>query len=233
MSYKNPYVEQCLEGSFSMLRCLPDNEKEQLDQNHNYRVVKKGEAVFRPGERPNGLLCLAQGKVKIFKEGIGGRDQIIRMVKPQGILGYSAFIRGTSYSCSAMAIEESVICIFDSETFLKVLRRNSDLSIMMMKMMAVDLSFSFERTVSLTQKHIRGRLAESLIVLRDTYGLENDGKTIKAYVSREDLAALSNMTTSNAIRTLSMFATESVIAIDGKKISIVDSVRLEKISSLG
>ena len=72
----------------------------------------------------------------------------------------------------------------------------------MMRLMALDLTFSNERTVSLTQKHIRGRLAESLIVLRDTYGFEIDGKTIRAYVSREDLACLSNMTTSNAIRTL-------------------------------
>ncbi|TFH47825.1 MAG: helix-turn-helix domain-containing protein, partial [Bacteroidia bacterium] len=62
---------------------------------------------------------------------------------------------------------------------------------------------------------------------------ENDGKTIKAYVSREDLACLSNMTTSNAIRTLSMFATESVIALEGKKIKIVDTGKLEKISHLG
>jgi len=74
--------------------------------------------------------------------------------------------------------------------------------------MAVELSFSNKRTVSLTQKHIRGRLAESLLVLRDTYGVENDGRTIRAYVSREDLACFSNMTTSNAIRTLSMFATD-------------------------
>jgi hypothetical protein len=63
--------------------------------------------------------------------------------------------------------------------------------------------------------------------------VENDGRTIRAYVSREDLACFSNMTTSNAIRTLSMFASESVISLDGKKICIVDQAKLEKISQLG
>jgi CRP-like cAMP-binding protein len=155
------------------------------------------------------------------------------MVRPQGLLGYAAVISGCTYRVSAVAIEESAVCIFEKNTFLKLLRRNPDLSMQMMRMMATDLSFSNERTVSLTQKHIRGRLAESLIVLRDTYGFENDGRTIKAYVSREDLACLSNMTTSNAIRTLSMFASESVIALDGKKIRIVDTGKLEKISHLG
>ena len=135
--------------------------------------------------------------------------------------------------CYIVMLEDSGICRFDREPFMKLLRRNPDLSITLMRMMAVELSFSNKRTVSLTQKHIRGRLAESLLVLRDTYGMENDGRTIRAYVSREDLACFSNMTTSNAIRTLSMFATESVIALEGKKISIVDSARLEKISAMG
>jgi CRP-like cAMP-binding protein len=233
MSYKNSYIEQCLEGSFSMLQELPGKEKELLIQNHTYALFRKGEIIFNEGEKPAGMFCLALGKVKVFKEGIGGRDQIIRMVRPQGLLGYAAVISGCTYKASAVAIEESAVCIFEKNTFLKLLRRNPDLSMQMMRMMATDLTFSNERTVSLTQKHIRGRLAESLIVLRDTYGFETDGKTIKAYVSREDLACLSNMTTSNAIRTLSMFASESVIALDGKKIRIVDTGKLEKISHLG
>jgi CRP-like cAMP-binding protein len=57
--------------------------------------------------------------------------------------------------------------------------------------------------------------------------------TIKIYLSREDVANLSNMTTSNAIRTLSTFAQEGVIAIDGRKIRILDLPKLERISELG
>lgn len=44
---------------------------------------------------------------------------------------------------------------------------------------------------------------------------------------------MSNMTTSNAIRTLSAFAQEKIIAIDGKKIKIIDNANLEKINNIG
>jgi len=233
MLYTSPYLEQCIEGPFSVFRDLPDKEKEFLLQNHSCISLKKGEMIFHEGNRAAGVYCLASGKVKVYEEGIGGREQIIRMVRPQGLIGFAAFISGNAYSASAVAIEESGVCHFDKEPFMKLIRRNPDLSMKLMRMMAIELSFSNGRTISLTQKHIRGRLAESLLVLRDTYGVENDGRTIKAYVSREDLACFSNMTTSNAIRTLSMFASESVIALDGKKISIVDPARLEKISQLG
>ena len=216
-----------------MLKDLPEKEKEVLIQGHTSSLLRKGELIFREGEKASGIYCLAIGKVKIFKGGIGGRDQIIRMVRPQGLMGYTSVVGGIAHTASAVTLEESAVCLFDKECFLKLLKRNPDFSLKVMRMMASDISFSNERTVSLTQKHIRGRLAESLIVLRDTFGFENDGKTIRAYVSREDLASLSNMTTSNAIRTLSVFATESVIALDGKKIKIVDPGKLEKISHMG
>ena len=76
-------------------------------------------------------------------------------------------------------------------------------------------------------------MAESLIFLRDTYGFEDDGVTLKAYLSREDMANLSNMTTSNAIRTLSSFAEEGIIELDGRRIKILDQYKLERVSNLG
>jgi len=71
------------------------------------------------------------------------------------------------------------------------------------------------------------------LILRDTYGYEADGMTIRATMSREDIANLSNMTTSNAIRTLSGLAAERIINITGRRISILDDIQLEHISELG
>ena len=102
-----------------------------------------------------------------------------------------------------------------------------------MLMMAKDLAFSEIQTVNLTQKHIRGRLAESLLLLKKNYGYEEDGKTLAMLLPREDLANMSNMTTSNAIRTLSQFAQEGILNIDGRHIKILDEKTLEKISRLG
>lgn len=102
-----------------------------------------------------------------------------------------------------------------------------------LKDLALELGHSNHRTVSLTQKHIRGRLAESILFLKQKYGFENDGQTLKVYLSREDLASLSNMTASNAIRTLSTFAGEKIISMDGRKIKITELSKLEKVSKQG
>ena len=57
--------------------------------------------------------------------------------------------------------------------------------------------------------------------------------TLKIYMAREDLANLSNMTTSNAIRTLSGFVSEKLITVDGRRIRILDEPQLRKISKYG
>jgi CRP/FNR family transcriptional regulator, polysaccharide utilization system transcription regulator len=120
-----------------------------------------------------------------------------------------------------------------SDIFISILRHNNAFCFRFLEELASDLADSDARTVNLTQKHIRGRLAESIIFLKQNYGLEEDGATISIYLSREDLANLSNMTTSNAIRTLSNFASEHVITMDGRKLKIIDEERLRKISKMG
>jgi CRP/FNR family transcriptional regulator, polysaccharide utilization system transcription regulator len=232
MLYKNPHIEQCLEGHILFNR-LNDKDKDVLHQHQTHAHYSKGEVLLKEGEMPRGMICLSSGKVKVVKEGVGGREQILRMVKPNGFIGYLTVFADSPFNASAIAIEDSTVCIFEKDSFLRVVRRNSDLALGLMKAMSEELGFSNNRTVSLTQKHIRGRLAESILVLKDTYGYEPDGKTLRVYLSREDIANFSNMTTSNAIRTLSNLASEEVIALEGRKIMILDSPKLEKISELG
>lgn len=225
--------DNCIDNPKSVFNVLIPKEKELIRKNHTCAFYKKGEIIFKEGDKPTGLLCLSEGKVKIFKEGVGGREQIVRMAKPVGFIGYRALFAEEHHTATAVAIEDCSVCLIDKESVYKLLRTNSDLSLNIIKAFATELGFSNNRTVTLTQKHIRGRLAESLIFLKDTYGYEEDGQTIKIYLSREDVANLSNMTTSNAIRTLSTFAQEEVIAIDGRKIKILNLPKLERISELG
>lgn len=233
MEYTNPYIELCLEGSSSIFKGLNKKDKETLIIQHKLSITKKGQFLFKEGDKPHGLICLASGKAKVFKDGVGGRGQILKMVRQNGFIGYKTLFSDNPWAFSAIAIEDTAICIFNRNALIRILKKNPDLSLKFIKLIADELWVSNNRTVSLTQKHIRGRLAESLLILRDTYGFEADGRTIRISMSREDIANLSNMTTSNAIRTLSNLAADEIIEIAGRRISIIDGNQLEHISELG
>jgi CRP/FNR family transcriptional regulator, polysaccharide utilization system transcription regulator len=212
---------------------LSKEDKDLLLNSTECRSYKKNELVFLENTKPSGLICLSDGKVKIFKEGAGGRDQIVRLSRPGGFIGYRALFAGQNYHASAVAIENSVACTIEKNALFSVMKNDPNFTFGILKSLATELGFSNMRTVSLTQKHIRGRLAESLLFLIETYGFYDDGSTIKALLSREDIASLSNMTTSNAIRTLSTFASERVISLEGRRIKVLDLKMLEKISNIG
>ncbi len=212
---------------------LSEEEKNVLRKNLFIQHYKKNEVIYSEGDVPPHMLCLISGKVKIFKDGISGRTQIIRVIKPVEYFGYRAYFANQNFVTAAAAFESSVICKIPIELIYQWMSTNNKLAMFFIKLLAIDLGISDQRTVNLTQKHIRGRLAEALLFLKDSYGLEEDGATLSIYLSREDLANLSNMTTSNAIRTLSTFASEKLIAIDGRKIKVIDEERLRKISRIG
>ena len=216
-----------------MWQPLNEEQREYLANHFTLQNYKKNEIIHCEGETPTHLMCLLSGKVKVYKDGVGGRSQIIRMIKPVEYFGYRAYFSGQDYVTAAAAFEPSTICLIPMTAIVTLLKQNNELALFFIKLLSNDLGMADERTVSLTQKHIRGRLAESLIFLKESYGLEEDGSTLSIYLSREDLANLSNMTTSNAIRTLSQFAAEHLIAIDGRKIKLIEEDKLKKISKIG
>lgn len=197
---------------------------------HNY---KKNQMIYAEGEEPEFLWCLLQGKVKKFKDGIGGRVQILRLIRSVQYFGYRAYFAKERYNSSAAAFEPSIVGTLPMTLVTEMINNNRELAWFFIHDLSRNLGGSDTKIVNLTQKHIRGRLAEALIVLRDHYGYEDDNMTLRIYMAREDLANLSNMTTSNAIRTLSGFVTEKLITVDGRRIRILDEAQLRKISKYG
>lgn len=231
---KKSTLESVLQSEMSDFWALLDsNEKRIISENFEIQTFKKNEVIYNEGDKPSRLMFLLKGKVKVYKRGNGDRNQIIRMVRPGQYFGYRAYFANQDYVTSGAAIETTQIGFLPMQLVEEHIHQNNDLAFFFIRALADNLGQSDTRTVNLTQKHIRGRLAESLMVLYDNYGYEPDSTTLNIYLSREDLANLSNMTTSNAIRTLTTFAAEHLITVDGRKINILNLDELRRISKYG
>lgn len=214
-------------------RSLSPEERDLILSKMQVRTYRKNETIYQEGDIPSHLFCLITGKVKISKDGVGGRAQIVRVADAVEYFGYRAAFSDENYVTAAAAFESSLIAAIPIGLIRQLIMRNSQLAWFFVRRLAIALGKSDARTVNLTQKHIRGRLAESILFLKESYGVEEDGKTLNISPSREDMANLSNMTTSNAIRTLSAFASEQLIDLDGRRIKILDEPSLQKISRIG
>lgn len=227
-------IEKVINEDLSAIWTVLDNdERRQIVDNFQIHNFKKNQIIYTQGEEAEHLWTLIKGKVKIFKNGIGGRQQIIRLMRPVQYFGYRAAFADEPHMSGACAFEASVLGSLPIGLVKEMIDNNRKLAWFFIGELSRNLGGSDSRIVNLTQKHIRGRLAEALMVLKDNYGYEDDGATINIYMSREDLANLSNMTTSNAIRTLSAFVTENILIVDGRRIKIINEPALRKISKFG
>ena len=233
----NPRIEQsdcavCESRGKSVFCDLHKEEMEQLTTEKGCSVYKKGQVVFNTGAYPHGLYCVKEGKIKIFRVGDEGKEQIVRLAKDGDILGYRALLSGDKYASSAEVIEDSKICFIPSAAFLKILEGNGILSMQLMKLLSQDLKNAEHRMIDLAQKPVRERVAEALLYLKQTYGLAEDGQTINVVLSREDIANIVGTATETTIRLLSELKNDQVIGLNGKRISILDHQLLVKAANV-
>lgn len=212
---------------------LTDEQRQLLTDHIDVRRYKKYDIIFHEGDKPDHLYCLLKGRVKIYKLGVGGRQQIVHMPPLKGFFGYSDGFIADRYTTEAAAVEAVTLCAIPLSVIKHLILHNNTIAVFFIRQLANLLGFTAENMVSLTQKHLRGRLADALLHLKEYYGTEDNGQTLATSLIREDLANLSNMTTSNAIRTLSAFADEGLISIEGRKISIMDEPLLRQVSQIG
>ena len=226
-------VRQVAESMTALWEPLTAEERVIMAESLEVVTYQRGDTIFRTGDEPRHLMYLLDGRVTLYRKGVGGRSQVVRLVEPGGIFGYQASFNDEPQLTTAIASDDVHVAMLPLTLVFHLIWENGAFAMCFIKELSELLGTSARRTMSMTQKHIRGRLAEVLLAVHRKYGVEPDGQTLAIYLSRDDLAQLSNMTTSNAIRTLSAFAQEGLIAIEGRRIRFLDLSRLKQISDKG
>lgn len=212
---------------------LDDAGKTAILENLVIRRFKKNDFIYHESDNPYYLYYLISGKVKLLKGCNASQQKILRTVNVHKFLGYRAFLASEPHNTSAKAFDNAIIGVLPTEIVTALMGNYPGIGRYFMKELTSSLAYAGKRIVALTQKHIRGRLADTLLSLKDEYGVRHSDNTLDIDMSRNDLASMSNMSTSNAIRTLSAFAAEKLIAIEGKRICLLDENGLAAISDLG
>lgn len=222
----------CATNTNAFFRVLTEEQLEELEHHKTCVLYKRGQYIFNENGFPHALFCVDNGKVKLCTIGIDGKEQILRLMKSGDMLGYRALIANERYHCSAVALEDSEICVINRDYFLEVVMKNPRVLFEVVRIISNDLKRAEEHIVSLSQRNVRERMAEALLFFKATFGLASDGKTLNVAFSREEIADYTGTSTESAIRLLSEFKNDKLIELDGKKIKILDLQKLEKAANI-
>ncbi|MBR5101930.1 MAG: Crp/Fnr family transcriptional regulator, partial [Muribaculaceae bacterium] len=168
---KKSTIEKVVSEDLSAIwTILSPEEKRKITDNFLIHEFKKNQIIYAEKDEPEFLWCLLKGKVKLYKDGIGGRQQILRLYRPIQYFGYRAYFAHELYVSSAAAFEPSTLGSVPMSVVEEMINDNRDLAWFFIHELSKHLGGSDTKIVNLTQKHIRGRLAEALILLIENYG---------------------------------------------------------------
>lgn len=186
--------------------------------------VKKGEIIFEEGSPVTGVCFVNSGNVKVHKKWGNDKELIVRFANDGAIFGHRGMVTET-YPISATALEATKVCYFDLDFFNATLKVNHELTYQMVMFLSKDLLESEKRMRNLAHMSVKGRLAQSLLSLKDQFGLNEDG-TLSIELTRQDLASFAGATYETVFRILNDLIAKKLISSNGKSITLLDTEKL-------
>ena len=225
---KQTLIEENLQKLFndeSFKEMLSTEDFEKYISAKKILKFNKGGIIFEDGEVPNGVYFLNKGTAKLSKQGVYGKDQILRFIKEGDLIGYRSLLCGEDFQAKAEAMTEVEATFLPSSLFLQMLEVAPKFSFVMLQKIAFELGESSNTVTFLAQKTVRERLAEILLLLEQKLGTDPEG-FIKISLTREEIANIIGTATESAIRLISEFKQDKLIEVEGRNIKILNHEKL-------
>jgi len=221
--------EKCVIRDLNSLQSVQGDELKSVTRSKTTLHFKKGEVIFSEGASLKGVYCLRNGKCKLTKLAPNGKEQIVRFISKGELVGHRSVISNSVAHLTVTALEEMDVCFIPKQEILELFKKNSEFSMGITKSLADDLDEANSSIANMAQKNVRERLAESLLFFEKIFGVDNEG-FIAVSLTREEIANAIGTATESTIRLLSGFKKEGFILLSGKKIKLLDKVKLQHLT---
>lgn len=223
--------KNCKSLNINPLKSLEKDALCEISNLKHSHFIKKGSILFEEGDTLSGVFCIKEGVCKLTKLSSNGKSQIVRFAKGGDMLGMQNIISQEPAYLTATALKNVRVCFIPKEQILTSITENIQFSSHLIKESYSELCKAENIIVDMAQKTAKQRLADSLLYLKDTFDVDNEG-FIDIKLSREEIGNLIGTATESIIRMLSEFAKNGLIQTQGKRIKISDYQKL-KLTSEG
>ena len=213
---------------------LGEVELKDVSDHKITNVYKKGQTLFVQGNHPFGLYCISSGNIKVTKVGADGKESIVRIASSGDVLGHRSLFTDQHYMATATALDETKVCFLDKKFIMKVIQEQPTVSMNIIEKLSSDMGAAESKLSSLHQKNVRERLAELLLLLKESHGekIEDGRYKINLKLTREEMATMIGTANETLIRFISEFKETGLIEQEGKTIFITNEEELMEWANL-
>jgi len=210
-----------------LFRGLPDKQLKEIEQITVGCNFNKGEVIFSEGDDGNGFYVVAEGKVKIFKVSMEGKEKILHIYGPGNPFGEAPVFSGQKFPANAQAILKSYLLFFPRAAFVDLITKNPSLALNMLAVLSMRLREFTIQIESLSLKEVPGRLAAYLIYLAEEQGKEDSAML---NISKGQLASLLGTIPETLSRIFARMSSQHLIEVKDRNIRFLDRGGLEELA---
>ena len=213
-----------------LFQFLRPAERELLAPFCRVLVFEKGGTVFSEGDLARDLCFVVIGKVKIVKAA-GGRDVILGIFGPGEPVGAVASFEGKAFPASAVAMEPSTILFVREKEFFALVDRQPEMTRRLLQGLVVR-QLEMTRRLADMVGSVEYRMARMFLALAGRVGRkEGTGTAIPLALSRQEIADMAGTTVETAIRVMSRWGKEGLVATRDDGFLVPDLAALERVGS--
>jgi CRP-like cAMP-binding protein len=217
------------EGYDAFINDVKDfRDLQKLSAESNVRSYKKRDTIFEQGHHPRYLYLVQSGRVKTFRSNEEGKEYLLNIYNSGDYFGFQPILEEKTYTESAMAQDDTELCLIPKDDFLKLLYSNNQVALRFIKLLANNLGETEEKLLHMAYNSVRKRVAQALIFVRDKFEKANEEKPSFS-LPREDLANIAGTSIESSVRALSDFKEEGLVEVKGSNITLLNTAKLERL----
>ena len=208
---------------------LDETQLQLLGENCAEATFMKGEVIFKQDSLSSNIIYLKDGLVKKSMEW-NHKNQILNIIKAPAYLGIPTTLGDKINQYSVFALEDSIACFIDINTFKMLIDRNGKFAYEIIIHLCKNELQQYRRCVYRSQKHVAGLVADTLLFFSGEIYMQ---PTFRLPIDRGEFGDLIGTTRETVSRMLKEFHSDHLIRIEGKKITLLNPEMLAKISMSG
>jgi CRP/FNR family transcriptional regulator len=190
------------------------------------RRVKRGEPLFRAGDRFDAVYPIRLGFFKTRVTSDDGREQVTGFPMPGDILGFDA-ISANAFQCDAIALEDAEVCVVPFEKLESLSREFNALQHQLHRVLSREIVRDQGVMMLLGTMRAEQRLATFVMNLSQRFAQRGfSPREFILRMTREEIGNYLGLKLETVSRTLSKLQEDGVIAVEQKRLRIEDMARL-------
>lgn len=206
-------------GSSILFEGLPEQQITDIANIAVLKTFQRGENIFFEGNEGDGFYMVGDGRVKIFKVSISGKEHILHIFGQGEPFGEVPVFHGRPFPANAEALVKSKAIFFPRDKFVLLVEANPSIALNMLAVLSQRLRRFASQIENLSLKEVPARLAGYLVYLSHEQGESDE---VELDISKGQLASLLGTIPETLSRIFSKMSDEGLILVNGRKISLLN-----------